>query len=172
MATFVLSGVWHGASWNYVLWGAYHGALLVAHRAVRQRRWPAVAPRWRLPLAVAKGVGTFALVHVGWLLFRETDIAQLGRLLAQNPFAADRVQLQAAGYLAVSVLTYAWPLFAHDWIAALAGGREFIGSVERPRPVHAEARLALAQGLFGAALLTAILLLHSRTSLDFIYFQF
>ena len=36
LATFVLSGFWHGASWNYVLWGAYHGLLLVASR-IRRR---------------------------------------------------------------------------------------------------------------------------------------
>ena len=33
MVTFLLSGLWHGASWNYVLWGFYHGVLLVLTRA-------------------------------------------------------------------------------------------------------------------------------------------
>ena len=33
--TFLVSGLWHGASWNYVLWGAYHGALLLLGRIAR-----------------------------------------------------------------------------------------------------------------------------------------
>jgi alginate O-acetyltransferase complex protein AlgI len=38
LITFLLSGLWHGASWNYVLWGLYHGMLLIATRAATLRR--------------------------------------------------------------------------------------------------------------------------------------
>lgn len=67
--TFVLSGLWHGASWNFLLWGGFHGLALVAHKhwsasrlAVRlraERSYPAIA--W---------LGNFALVLYGWMLFR------------------------------------------------------------------------------------------------------
>jgi D-alanyl-lipoteichoic acid acyltransferase DltB (MBOAT superfamily) len=62
LATMGLGGLWHGASFNFVVWGLYHGGLLVgAHHG---RRRGLALPR---PLGVAV---TFALVVVGWVLFR------------------------------------------------------------------------------------------------------
>ena len=68
MITFMVSGLWHGASWNYVLWGAYHGVLLVLSRVVpgAQRLERSTVPGLR-PLRVA---GMFVLTCVGWLIFR------------------------------------------------------------------------------------------------------
>lgn len=62
MITMVLGGLWHGASWTFALWGAYHGALLILHRLVRE-------PWSRLPLSLQRGA-TFLLVVLGWVLFR------------------------------------------------------------------------------------------------------
>jgi len=68
--TMLLGGLWHGAAWHFVLWGAFHGLLLGAARALRGR-WPGVqklsASRWLRPLQ------TLAFFHVtclGWALFR------------------------------------------------------------------------------------------------------
>ena len=47
LITFLVSGLWHGASWNYVLWGAYHGVLLVVARAAGQPCPPKRAARSR-----------------------------------------------------------------------------------------------------------------------------
>ena len=74
LVTFLLSGLWHGASWNYVLWGGYHG-LAARHRAPlrrRRRRRPAWRARSSSPFQI---VVMFVLVNVGWLMFRETDTA-------------------------------------------------------------------------------------------------
>ncbi len=78
LVTFLLSGLWHGASWNYVLWGLYHGVLLILTRAHSILR-PASSPRWLpsaalRPLVLALQVaGMFVLTNAGWLLFRETE---------------------------------------------------------------------------------------------------
>ena len=66
--SFLVSGFWHGASWNYVLWGAYHGLLLIGARAIPQ------IPKSLRPLQV---VAMFALTCIGWLIFRETELHQL-----------------------------------------------------------------------------------------------
>jgi hypothetical protein len=66
----LLGGLWHGASWTFVLWGAMHGAALIANHLWRERA-PAPAQRvlgWG-PLA---WLLTFLLVCLAWVLFRPT----------------------------------------------------------------------------------------------------
>jgi D-alanyl-lipoteichoic acid acyltransferase DltB (MBOAT superfamily) len=173
LATFLLSGLWHGASWNYVLWGGYHGLLLVLHRTwrgfvVRRPDWvPSSAS------AVGRGVLMFLLAHVGWLLFRETNFHYLLKYATQNPFAADQAQIEAGAYLFLTVLTFSWPLLVHDWIVAYTGNDELVlPTREQLRNPAREIGVAFAQGLVAGVLLMGILVLHSRASLDFIYFAF
>src|SRR5688572_21054991 len=58
MLTMLIGGLWHGAQWTFVAWGAYHGVLLVLHR-----RWGAA---WDVLPAVARQAGMFLAVIVGW----------------------------------------------------------------------------------------------------------
>lgn len=74
MLTMVLGGLWHGAAWNYVLWGVYHGTILSAHRVIRERLGEAHDGRVQ---AVAKMFGFGLLTLYGWLLFRATSLAQV-----------------------------------------------------------------------------------------------
>jgi len=62
MATFVLGGLWHGASWMFVIWGALHGAALVVHRI-----WRRLGLRMPTPLA---WLLTFCFVNITWIFFR------------------------------------------------------------------------------------------------------
>ncbi len=64
--TMLLGGLWHGASWNFILWGSLHGLWLGIERAVK-RRWPTGWPA--LP-ALAGVVVTFHIVVLGWIFFR------------------------------------------------------------------------------------------------------
>jgi len=91
MITMLLGGLWHGAAWNYVLWGFYHGALLCVHRAWHFVRGPSVGGSPRLaPLGAAvtekkqsslvgaAKIGLFFLFTLyGWLLFRATSLHQV-----------------------------------------------------------------------------------------------
>jgi len=63
-----LGGLWHGASWNFVIWGCCHGLLLAAERAMPGRSLWAALPRM---LQVAL---TFTLVSLLWVLFRAPDL--------------------------------------------------------------------------------------------------
>ena len=168
LITFLLSGLWHGASWNYVLWGLYHGLLLVITRAARR-----LAPSGRRPpawLAVPQIAGTFILILIGWLMFRETDLAALGRDLALSPFGAGAADRSAALYLFLLTLVYASPLWIHSvWVDCHRGA----DGARRPSPVLTAARPQLVlQGLACGLAFAAILVLRSPTSLGFIYFQF
>lgn len=165
LVTFVLSGFWHGASWNYVLWGFYHGCLMVVSKGAAAAR----PGRWRPWLAPLQILGTFVLVNIGWLIFRETDIHFLLRDLTLSPFATSALDREAGRYLFLLAGLYSVPLWIHAAWDAL--GR---------RPAVAWALAPLRQGVPGLAfqtmvgglLFAVLLVLRSRTSLDFIYFQF
>ncbi len=78
--TMVLAGLWHGASWNYVLWGGYWGLLLVGHR-ILQPVMKSSGAGFRKVLSkkvrkVIKIVVTSALICLGWILFRSETLPQ------------------------------------------------------------------------------------------------
>ena len=70
---FLASGLWHGAAWTYVVWGAYNGVFLVLERLFLLR--------WldRMPRLAANAV-TFAITVAGWLVFRAASIRQAGSI--------------------------------------------------------------------------------------------
>ncbi|MGE3351792.1 MAG: MBOAT family protein [Planctomycetota bacterium] len=71
MATMLLGGLWHGAAWTFVLWGAYQGGWLVAERRFGRRPFYG-----RLPLA-GRVACTFVLAMIGWTIFRADSMANL-----------------------------------------------------------------------------------------------
>ena len=73
---FLVSGLWHGAAWTFILWGALHGLAMVAGRLIRART------ARRLPLLPAWAL-TFAFVNLCWVFFRAPDIAAGGQMLTR-----------------------------------------------------------------------------------------
>ncbi len=74
MIVMLLGGLWHGASWTFVLWGGLHGAMLVVNHLWRAT----ISPRLLVLNSIALpfyGVLTFLLVVVGWVLFRAESFA-------------------------------------------------------------------------------------------------
>jgi alginate O-acetyltransferase complex protein AlgI len=80
--TMLLAGLWHGASWTFVLWGVYHAALLTIYRWVPPLRNISESKdgsAWRIPASVAL---MFPLTLAGWAIFRSHDPGQLHHWLA------------------------------------------------------------------------------------------
>jgi len=75
-----LTGLWHGAAWNFVLWGVYFGALLVLEKLF----WGKAIEK----IPVARNLYTLLTVTVGWVLFRSETLAD----------AMDRLYAMAGGY--------------------------------------------------------------------------
>ena len=164
MITFLLSGLWHGASWNFVLWGAYWGALIVVYRFAGELI-PARVAELR-GMVVCRVALMFVLINFGWLLFRETDFHYLVRYLTLSPTAATALEWHAGAYFCCLVLLYSIPLMIHMWLDNSASD----AAVRPPVATGYSAlaiRTATAAGLFGLTLL-----LRTATSADFIYFQF
>jgi len=74
--TMLLGGLWHGANWTFVLWGAWHGGILAAERYLESKFGKSRLPHWVL---VAR---TMLLVMVGWVMFRAADISGAGHMFA------------------------------------------------------------------------------------------
>jgi alginate O-acetyltransferase complex protein AlgI len=76
--TMLLGGLWHGASWTFVLWGAYHGALLIVYRLLDLRPEDKNYPRW------ANALLWLVMLHLtclGWLLFRAKNLTTISVFL-------------------------------------------------------------------------------------------
>ena len=74
MITMLLGGLWHGASWMFVIWGGLHGLYLVAERLVRQQAWSR-AHFWQQPIMqFILALVTFAFVCVAWVFFRAQSL--------------------------------------------------------------------------------------------------
>ena len=75
MATMTLGGLWHGAAWNFVAWGAFQGTGLSAEHAIKGRLGR-IFPGW------LRWFVTFNLIVLGWILFRSTDLSLFGDYMA------------------------------------------------------------------------------------------
>jgi alginate O-acetyltransferase complex protein AlgI len=81
MLTMVIGGLWHGAAWRFVLWGALHGVGLSMERYWTERRnSAAVASSWR---RLGQRLLTFQVVCLGWVLFRSDSVATAGTVLGR-----------------------------------------------------------------------------------------
>ena len=123
------------------------------------RRRPAI----RRPPSAIQIPGMFVLTLFGWLLFRETELSAIVRDLKLSPFASTPFERQAGLYLFLLAFGYSIPLWIQSVWVELHRGQP-----ERQTGWGSAAVRAVACG----AAFAAILVLRSRTSLDFIYFQF
>jgi alginate O-acetyltransferase complex protein AlgI len=87
LLVFMVSGLWHGANWTFVCWGAIHGAYLVcanltAHARARVRAAVGLATRPGLT-AVVQTVVTFHLVLIAWVFFRAPSVADAGTVIGR-----------------------------------------------------------------------------------------
>jgi len=80
MATMTLGGLWHGAQWHFVIWGIYHGLLLVGYRLVQgPRKNKSPSPWWKNALLVLL---MFHFTCIGWMLFRIRNITDMGPIIS------------------------------------------------------------------------------------------
>ncbi len=87
--TFLVSGIWHGANYTFIMWGAYHGALQCAHNA--RKKWLPTNTRKSRILKVFGIIFTFILMSLGWIFFRANNISDA--FLAFHKILFDRGML-------------------------------------------------------------------------------
>jgi len=109
--TMVIGGLWHGAGWTFVLWGTYHGGLLMVHRYLSQH---GVLPTMREGAAwrnrglwLTQWLVMSVLTLGGWLIFRAVSVTQVFTMLGSLT-ALPSIAALAAG--AAKLALYAWLL--------------------------------------------------------------
>ena len=159
MFTLLLGGLWHGASWTFIAWGAFHGAWLVVHRLSSgggAQPDPTV-DSW-IKRALKTGV-TFHLVCVSWLLFRASSLEQAGTMITR--LFSDWHWTPLAAYALSLIVIFALPvLFFEAWVERRG---KLLALTEVVWPVRAFIYLAMILALFYFA---------PETPSEFIYFQF
>ena len=168
MLTMLLGGLWHGAAWNYVWWGAYHGGLLIGHRWVAPAPSPGKARGWARVGAMAL---MFQLTLFGWLLFRCTRRVRVDGILRDDSRAQIVEMLTAfrngwgfdtrALLILLTILAFALPLIVMQVFQYRTGDPLCVLRIPMP------ARAAIVAGLSVMWLLWGI-----QTGDAFIYFQF
>lgn len=147
MITMFLGGLWHGAQWTFVLWGLYHGGLLVVNQAAARLPW---LPASRLSARTS----TFVAVVFGWVLFRAATVS-------------DALYVWSAMVGAQGLGLDFLPPFSYLAVLGLAGAIAFAAPNTweidfQPRPTAAYA--------LAAVFVLAILFLDLPS--PFLYFQF
>ena len=201
MLTMVLGGLWHGAGWNFVIWGGLHGAYLVVHQA-----WSGFAGQTktrRLPwLGLVMGQAlTFVCAVFAWVYFRATDLATanqiiLGMLGFNGTAIPDAVmaglgplrrilhQLGVTTFLGgggIFFATWAWVIAAAVLAFCFPNTQEIVGYAESqlvsPKLGHAIKPAGLAwrpsrRHALVIGLALALGILSLSRPTEFLYFQF
>lgn len=154
LVVWLLTGLWHGASWNFVLWGLYYAVLLIAEKAFLLKFLK------KLPLIV-RHLYTLLAVMLGWALFCFEDLAALSAFLWK---LVTPVSLSLAG---VNVILAYLPLLLAAMAAATPLGH-CLAEKRREQPVFRYAVLAAG----GVLLMLCTAALASQSYNPFIYFRF
>ncbi|MFQ5739095.1 MAG: MBOAT family O-acyltransferase [Acidobacteriota bacterium] len=162
VVSMIVFGMWHGVGAHFVLWGGYHGLLLVAHRKVQQLR-PA-RPGRQASTWLGDSLGwalTFLLVTCGWVLFRARDLGQAAHMYA-SLFRPGRQSLLSPDFY---------------WLVALAGGGYFTCSALKRSLARLKASpkidflLWLATPVYLATIILLVIVWSEGTS-PFVYVRF
>jgi alginate O-acetyltransferase complex protein AlgI len=177
LVSMILFGLWHKATVLFLLWGCYHGMLLVLHRQLQQLRktldWDPPPGLWT-PLS---WLATISLISLGWIFFRANSLPQAAQMLSAvfSPASYLSGFLSASLYLLVVTLAagYAAVLFVDN----------VLESYTRETPTHSRSAIvaAIARSrwywippLYGLALILVLIVTHTQDSgaAQFMYRRF
>ncbi len=151
LVTMLVSGLWHGAGWTFLVWGLYHGSLIFAYQTA------GIQGEWKLSGSIRKFFAwllMIGLVAFGWLLFRAPSINWIGSLLFQFPWLGSNKDFIIILVIISMLLAYALPL-----VLKLLMDRFLPES-------------SWWHAVFYALISLAIILYTNSSNPDFIYFRF
>lgn len=161
MVTMLLGGLWHGAGWNFVIWGGLHGAYLAIHRAWRNRvvRRKSLSQLTFSPGLLLQIMGTYLLVCATWFFFRATDLETVhvfwGKLIYWE-------SSELSGRFVRITATFLMMVLGLDVLAYRKGHTHWLSL----KPA------GFRYGLLGGMLVIVWLYMMQSEPMPFVYFQF
>lgn len=162
MLTMVLGGLWHGAAWNFILWGMYHGSILVMHRMLRSPL--ALIGYWFESVSMSSLYWVFRvsimflMTCYGWLLFRATSLLQVTDMTMSLSRPIDGMDWLLLG----KVLAYSAPLLLMQIFQLRTGNLNVLLDDKVSAPVRVVIYTMMIYGM----------LFLGGTPQSFVYFQF
>jgi D-alanyl-lipoteichoic acid acyltransferase DltB (MBOAT superfamily) len=158
MIAMSLAGLWHGAAWNFVIWGIYHGLLLAVYSVINRSNFFSNSNTFNGRLGWILQVGlTFTLITFGWMIFRAESMSQLGMwittLVQADASMPDSFVLKRFMFILPILMMQIVQYRSHNLFAVLT---------------LSTAKLSLVY----ASLILSILLFGVMDGEAFIYFQF
>jgi len=159
LVTMLLGGLWHGAAWNYVLWGGFHGLLLIGYRVAGVVRDDASnasieSPWWS---RVVQRIVMLTFVMVGWVMFRSRSFEQIVYMLThvgwQRSVVSEELAASLVFFAGVLVIVELWQFMVDD-------------------PLIITKLQAVPRACTYALMLVWLTLVGARHAAEFIYFQF
>lgn len=163
---FLLTGIWHGAAWNYILWGVINGVCVLVERCIREKRFYQKIP------AICKWGVTMAIVFFSWQVFYFSDFSRLEVFLkslfglsAAN--VASAVEYTYQHYLTIKLIFLS--------VVAVLGATTFcMPWAEKVKTFFARTKTGLfikETGLIVLMIVSVIFMINSSYS-PFLYFQY
>jgi alginate O-acetyltransferase complex protein AlgI len=154
MLTMVLGGLWHGAGWTFLVWGAFHGLILCAYRPItgwiKGVRWPG---------KFILGLVMFHLVCISWLLFRAESMSQAWAMFVR--IVTDMRWSVLSTYTLGMIVVFAGPLLVFEYWLYRKG--DLLALLKKHW---------LIRGLVYAYAIVTLWMLPPGAVHEFIYFQF
>lgn len=183
--TMLLAGLWHGAGWNFLLWGALHGSFLVLNHAWRYAlsAFPVLDAAWRRVPAAALVAVTFLLVALAWVLFRSPDLASAWHLYQSllHPFSGAGLphpQWHSAaavleGFISLSAaFGWVWVAIGLLVVMGLPSSAQLLSYDPTPNMAYSIKRRFTLGLLSGACLWFSLKWMATRPATEFLYFNF
>ncbi len=154
--TMLLGGLWHGAAWTFVFWGALHGIYLILERVLKQR----IHFKINAFTGIFLALGTYFLINITWVFFRANDFSVAWNMLSSMFFLNNEENIILSSFAVLKVFLVIGLTFICHWLLRNSSVRSI-----------AEKSSSWALGLVWGAMIFLIAI--SQTSGEqFIYFQF
>jgi D-alanyl-lipoteichoic acid acyltransferase DltB (MBOAT superfamily) len=170
MITMTLGGLWHGAAWNFVIWGIYHGMLLSIHRfiadlvKIRERFNPSMS------VYIIKAFIMFQLTCIGWIFFRATSFDQIVMVFGKLPKfyiydpEAMGLFLRSMFFMLIPLCVMVYKIF-EEMVPQPFKSTRVLGTLSLSN------QPLMIKGM-SYGIMTYLLCLYGASSKAFIYFQF
>jgi len=116
LVTMLVSGIWHGTGWNFLVWGLYHGVVIAVTQLLAK---PITGGRRSIAKVFSAWLVTNTLLFFSWAIFRTTSPAWLSRVLFQSPFILGSVDLSVClasfSFVVFYLALYLLEFVIHHW---------------------------------------------------------